>query len=108
MHVRMKTELENSELREVIDKAYERGLADGRKMRQSRKMVSYLVLVFIMAILLMSLWITLGNITLPVWMAYVGTGILYLATFAGLLRGIIWTVEHFVKWIESQQEEDEA
>lgn len=62
-----------------------------------KKTTAYLVLVFVVAILLMSLWICLTNIALPVWILYIGTFILYLATFAGLLRGIIWTVEHFVK-----------
>ena len=74
----------------------------------SKKTTAYLVLVFVVAILLMSLWICLTNIALPVWILYIGTFILYLATFAGLLRGIIWTVEHFVKWIQSENKEDEA
>jgi hypothetical protein len=55
----------------------------------------------------MSLWIALKGVFLPVWLLYIGTGILYLATFAGLLRGIIWTIEHFVRWIESGSKEDE-
>lgn len=74
-----------------------------------RKTVAYLVLVLIVSILLMSLWICLKNTVLPKFLLYIGTGILYLATFAGLLRGIIWTVEHFVRWIqEGEKKEDEA
>lgn len=73
-----------------------------------RKAVGYLVLVFVVSILLMSLWICLKNTELPKFILYIGTGILYLATFAGLLRGIIWTVEHFVRWIEKGEKEDEA
>ena len=74
-----------------------------------RKLIAYLILVFTVSILLMSLWICLqGNTTLPKFILYIGTGILYLATFAGLLRGIIWTVEHFVRWIENENKEDEA
>lgn len=74
-----------------------------------RKTVAYLVLVLIVSILLMSLWICLKDTVLPKFLLYIGTGILYLATFAGLLRGIIWTVEHFVRWIqEGKKKEDEA
>ena len=73
-----------------------------------RKAAAYLVLVFAIAILLMSLWICLKETELPKFILYIGTGILYLATFAGLLRGIIWTVEHFVRWIEKGEKEDEA
>lgn len=74
-----------------------------------RKTVAYLVLVLIVSILLMSLWICLKDTVLPKFLLYIGTGILYLATFAGLLRGIIWTVEHFVRWIqEGEKKEDEA
>ena len=73
-----------------------------------RKTIAYLVLVFSISILLMALWITLGNVDLPRVLLYIGTGILYVATFAGLLRGIIWTVEHFVKWIENENVDDEA
>ena len=73
-----------------------------------RKTIAYLVLVFSISILLMALWITLGNADLPRVLLYIGTGILYVATFAGLLRGIIWTVEHFVKWIENENVDDEA
>jgi len=77
-------------------------------MKINRKVVAYLVLVLIISILLMALWICLGNIVLPKILLYTGTVILYIATFAGLLRGIIWTVEHFVKWIENENKEDEA
>ena len=57
----------------------------------------------------MSLWICLKDTQLPKILLYIGAGILYLATFAGLLRGIIWTVEHFVRWIqEGEKKEDEA
>lgn len=77
-------------------------------MKISRKLIAYLTLVFIISILLMALWICLGNIELPKILLYSGTVILYIATFAGLLRGIIWTVEHFVKWIENENKEDEA
>lgn len=73
-----------------------------------RKAAAYFVLVFAIAILLMSLWICLKETELPKFILYIGTGILYLATFAGLLRGIIWTVEHFVRWIEKGEKEDEA
>lgn len=73
-----------------------------------RKTVMYLTLVFTLSILLMSLWICLGNADLPKTLLYIGTGILYVATFAGLLRGIIWTVEHFVKWIEKEDDQDAA
>lgn len=74
-----------------------------------RKIAAYLGLVLIISILLMSLWICLGNAELPKFLLYLGTVILYIATFAGLLRGIIWTVEHFVKWIEEgEKKEDEA
>lgn len=74
-----------------------------------RKTVAYLVLVLIVSILLMSLWICLKDTVLPKFLLYIGTGILYLATFAGLFRGIIWTVEHFVRWIqEGEKKEDEA
>lgn len=74
-----------------------------------RKTVAYLVLVLVVSILLMSLWICLKDTVLPKFLLYIGTGILYLATFAGLLRGIIWTVEHFVRWIqEGEKKEDEA
>ena len=73
-----------------------------------RKTVMYLTLVFTLSILLMSLWICLGNTELPKGLLYIGTGILYVATFAGLLRGIIWTVEHFVKWIEKEDDQDAA
>ena len=73
-----------------------------------RKAAAYLVLVFAIAILLMSLWICLKETELPKFILYIGTGILYLATFAGLLRGIIWTVAHFVRWIEKGEKEDEA
>lgn len=73
-----------------------------------RKAAAYLVLVFAISILLMSLWICLKETELPKFILYIGTGILYLATFAGLLRGIIWTVEHFVRWIEKGEKEDEA
>lgn len=73
-----------------------------------RKTIVYLVIVFAIAILLMALWICLGNTDLPKVLLYIGTGILYVATFAGLLRGIIWTVEHFVKWIENEDEQDAA
>ncbi len=73
-----------------------------------RKTIAYLVLVFSISILLMALWIALGNTDLPRVLLYIGTGILYVATFAGLLRGIIWTVEHFVKWIENENVDDEA
>ena len=73
-----------------------------------RKTVAYLTLVFTLSILLMALWICLGNTELPKVLLYIGTGILYVATFAGLLRGIIWTVEHFVKWIEKGDEQDAA
>ena len=76
--------------------------------RKTKIIISYLILVFSISILLMSLWITLDINTLPKVFQYIGTGILYLATFAGLLRGIIWTVEHFVKWIDSKNENDEA
>jgi hypothetical protein len=77
-------------------------------MISKRKTVAYLVLVIAISILLMSLWICLKGVELPMFILYIGTGILYLATFAGLLRGIIWTVEHFVKWIENENKEDEA
>lgn len=73
-----------------------------------RKAAAYLVLVFAISILLMSLWICLKETELPKFILYIGTGILYLATFAGLLRGIIWTVEHFVRWIEKGEKEDEV
>lgn len=73
-----------------------------------RKTVAYLILVFTLSILLMALWICLGNTDLPKVLLYTGTGILYIATFAGLLRGIIWTVEHFVKWIEKEDDQDAA
>lgn len=73
-----------------------------------RKTIVYLVIVFAIAILLMALWICLGNTDLPKVLLYIGTGILYVATFAGLLRGIIWTVEHFVKWIENEDDQDAA
>lgn len=74
-----------------------------------RRTIAYLVLVLIVSILLMSLWICLKGTVLPKSLLYIGTGILYLATFAGLLRGIIWTVEHFVRWIqEGEKKEDEA
>ena len=73
-----------------------------------RKTIVYLVIVFAIAILLMALWICLGNTNLPKVLLYIGTGILYVATFAGLLRGIIWTVEHFVKWIENEDDQDAA
>ena len=73
-----------------------------------RKAAAYLVLVFAISILLMSLWICLKETELPKFILYIGTGIIYLATFAGLLRGIIWTVEHFVRWIEKGEKEDEA
>jgi hypothetical protein len=73
-----------------------------------RKAAAYLVLVFAISILLMSLWICLKETELPKFILYIGTGILYLATFAGLLRGIIWTVEHFVRWIEKGEKDDEA
>lgn len=74
-----------------------------------RKTIAYLVLVLVVSILLMSLWICLKDTQLPKILLYIGTGILYLATFAGLLRGIIWTVEHFVRWIqEGEKKEDEA
>ena len=72
-----------------------------------RKTVAYLVLVLIVSILLMSLWICLKDTVLPKFLLYIGTGILYLATFAGLLRGIIWTVEHFVRWIEEGEKKEE-
>ena len=74
----------------------------------NRKVIAYLILVLIISILLMALWICLGNVELPKILLYIGTVILYIATFAGLLRGIIWTVEHFVKWIEKENKEDEA
>ena len=77
-------------------------------MKINRKVIAYLVLVLIISILLMALWICLGNVELPKILLYIGTVILYIATFAGLLRGIIWTVEHFVKWIENENKEDEA
>ena len=73
-----------------------------------RRTVAYLTLVFIVAILLMALWIVIGNADLPKVLLYTGTVILYIATFAGLLRGIIWTVEHFVKWIEKGDDQDAA
>lgn len=73
-----------------------------------RKTVAYLTLVFTLSVLLMALWICLGNTELPKVLLYIGTGILYVATFAGLLRGIIWTVEHFVKWIEKEDDQDAA
>ena len=73
-----------------------------------RKTIAYLALVFSISILLMALWIALGNTDLPKGLMYAGTVILYVATFAGLLRGIIWTVEHFVKWIENEDEQDAA
>jgi hypothetical protein len=73
-----------------------------------RKTIVYLALVFSVSILLMALWICLGNTELPKVLLYIGTGILYIATFAGLLRGIIWTVEHFVKWIEKEDDQDAA
>ena len=73
-----------------------------------RKTIVYLVIVFAISILLMALWICLGNTDLPKVLLYIGTGILYVATFAGLLRGIIWTVEHFVKWIENEDDQDAA
>lgn len=73
-----------------------------------RKTAAYLILVFTISIVLMALWIALGNVSLPPILLYAGTVILYIATFAGLLRGIIWTVEHFVKWIEGEKEEDKA
>lgn len=76
--------------------------------RKSKILLSYLTLVFTISILLMSLWIALKGVFLPVWILYIGTGILYLATFAGLLRGIIWTIEHFVKWINKGEKKDEA
>lgn len=74
----------------------------------TRKTIAYLILVFTISILLMALWICLGNVVLPKIFLYIGTGILYIATFAGLLRGIIWTIEHFVKWIEYGRKKDEA
>lgn len=77
-------------------------------MKINRKVVAYLILVLIISILLMALWICLGSVELPKILLYTGTVILYIATFAGLLRGIIWTVEHFVKWIEKENKEDEA
>ena len=77
-------------------------------VKKHKKTIAYLILVFVVSILLMSLWIALKGVFLPVWILYIGTGILYLATFAGLLRGIIWTIEHFVKWIESGSKEDEV
>lgn len=76
--------------------------------KKTKKTIAYLVLVFIISILLMTIWITLDISTLPLTFQYIGTGILYLATFAGLLRGIIWTVEHFVKWINKPDEKDMA
>ena len=76
--------------------------------KKTKIIISYLILVFSISILLMSLWITLDINTLPKIFQYIGTGILYLATFAGLLRGIIWTVEHFIKWIDSKNIDDEA
>lgn len=76
--------------------------------KKTKKTIAYLVLVFIISILLMTIWITLDISTLPLIFQYIGTGILYLATFAGLLRGIIWTVEHFVKWINKPDEKDMA
>lgn len=75
---------------------------------KNRKTWAYLILVFTISILLMALWICLDRVELPKILLYTGTVILYIATFAGLLRGIIWTVEHFVKWIENQNKEDEA
>ena len=75
---------------------------------KNRKTWAYLILVFTISILLMALWICLDRVGLPKILLYTGTVILYIATFAGLLRGIIWTVEHFVKWIENQNKEDEA
>ena len=75
---------------------------------KSRKTTAYLVLVAVISILLMSLWICLRVTAIPPFLLWIGTVILYLATFAGLLRGIIWTIEHFVKWIEKENEEDEA
>lgn len=76
--------------------------------KKAKKTIAYLTLVFVVSLLLMSLWINLRIVNLPVWLSYIGTGILYLATFAGLLRGIIWTVEHFVKWIDKQEDIDQA
>ena len=74
-----------------------------------RRTIAYLTLVLVIAILLMTLWITIGGAVLPKAFLYVGTVILYIATFAGLLRGIIWTVEHFVRWVEDgEKKEDEA
>lgn len=75
---------------------------------KTKKTITYLTLVFVISILLMSLWVCIKGVMLPKFILYVGTGILYLATFAGLLRGIIWTIEHFVKWIENENKEDEA
>lgn len=77
-------------------------------IKSKRKIIAYLLLVFTVSILLMALWISLRNTNLPSIFLYVGTTILYVATFAGLLRGIIWTVEHFVKWIQNENKEDEA
>lgn len=75
---------------------------------KTKKTIAYLVLVFAIAILLMTLWAVLGKVALPFWITYTGIVMLYVATFAGLLRGIIWTIEHFVKWIETEHKEDEA
>lgn len=76
--------------------------------KRTRKTVAYLVLVFSISILLMALWICLGNDNLPKVLLYTGVVILYIATFAGLLRGIIWTVEHFVRWIDRGDDSDVA
>ena len=76
--------------------------------KKTRKMVAYLVLVFSISILLMALWIRLGNCNLPKVLLYTGVVILYIATFAGLLRGIIWTVEHSVRWIDRGDDSDAA
>ncbi len=76
---------------------------------KSKKIIAYLTLSLSLSFLLMALWIALNkNTVLPPVFLYIGTTILYIATFAGLLRGIIWTVEHFVKWIQNQNPSDEA
>jgi len=75
--------------------------------KKTKITIAYLTLTFIISILLMSLWICIKNVELPKMILYIGTGILYLATFAGLLRGIIWTIEHFVKWINDKEDNTE-
>jgi hypothetical protein len=75
--------------------------------KKTKIIIAYLTLTFVISILLMSLWICIKNVELPKIILYIGTGILYLATFAGLLRGIIWTIEHFVKWINDEEYNNE-